>query len=107
MVSATLTERRGSGGVHGLFRADLTGSHLNLVATMPPHVGIEGFVAFPDRSAAMRVATYQRTTITGRGQTAIGPSAHFLDAGWSPLLTSDQAEFGFHRLPGGDGGTSD
>lgn len=98
--SATLTERYGPRRVDGLFRADSGGRHLNLAATMPVGDRIEGFFALPDRSALILVATYHGTTIVDRRQTAVGPMAGFLAAGWAPLLSSNQAEFGFHRLPG-------
>lgn len=98
--SAALIERWGSRRVDGLFRAEPDGTHLTLVMTMAPHDRIEGFFALPDRSALILVATYQGTTIVDRGQMALGPMAEFLTSGWSPLLDSNQPEFGFHRLPG-------
>ncbi|MGC5019087.1 hypothetical protein [Micromonospora sp. DT47] len=102
--SATLTEQRGSRRVDGLFRADVPGSHLNLVATMSPNDRVEGFFALPDRSALILVATYHGTTIVDRSQMAVGPMVEFLASGWFPLLNSNQAEFGFHRLPGPSAG---
>lgn len=98
--SATLTEKGGSRRVDGLFQTDPAGTHLNLVAAMSPNDRVEGFFALPDRSALILVATYQGTTIVDHSQMAVGPIAEFLASGWSPLLTSNHAEFGFHRLPG-------
>ncbi|MEV0811215.1 hypothetical protein [Micromonospora sp. NPDC050200] len=98
--SATLAEQRGSRRVDALFRADPDGDHLNLVATVSPNDRVEGFFALPDRSALILIATYEGTTIVDRTQMTVGPTAGFLASGWSPLLDSKQAEFGFHRLPG-------
>ncbi|MGW3608049.1 hypothetical protein [Micromonospora sp. NPDC005161] len=98
--SATLTERSGSRRVDGLFRATPDGNDLSLVATMSPNDRIEGLFALPDRSALILVATYEGTTIVDRSQLAVGPRADFLASGWFPLLASDRADFGFHRLPG-------
>lgn len=96
--TATVTEQCGPRRVDGLFRTDAAGETLHLVATMAPDDRVDGFLALPDRSVHLFLATYAGTTVVDRRRAAAGPMRDFLSAGWSPMLTGRQAVFGVHWL---------
>jgi hypothetical protein len=81
-----------------VFRTGLTGEGLDLVTAMAPGDRIEDFLAVPDGTVDVGVATYAGTTVVSRRRAAVGPQAPFLDAGWSPLLTCGQPSFGDYGL---------
>lgn len=84
----------------GVFSVDRDGGDLQFVASVPKQELIKDLIALTGGSAVLYTERYRRMTVIDRPRRPVGPLADFLAEGWDPVLTSCEAAFGFHTLPG-------
>lgn len=84
---------------HGLFVSNADASAWSLVVAPSKGSRIEGFEILDDLTFNLVVARYEGTRIVARDRQGQGPSADFLSGDWVRIASSQEPNFGFHRLP--------